>query len=176
MVLAGTFDVLKLLPRNGQLAARMLPIHLARYRSEDPNGWRTFREVVLTFQQSLPLPEQPSLLENAEFLYAGSLGVVGLLKCWLNRALALVIESGSERMTLAHLKATRLPKPALARIGSEILQGEADAAEYDEAGDAFLEIIRSNQSATQTEAVPAEIKPSHSPVGQRKPHRDKVGF
>jgi len=87
VVLAGTFDVLKLLPRNGQLAARMLPIHLARYRAEDPNGWRTFREVVLTFQQSLPLPEQPSLLENAELLYAGSLGVVGLLKCWLNRAL-----------------------------------------------------------------------------------------
>lgn len=176
IILAGTFAVLELLPRNAQLAARMLPIHLARYHADDPDDWRTFRQVVLTFQQALPVPQHPALLDEAEFLYQGSFGEVGLLKCWLDRTLALVKESGSQRMTLAHLKATRLPKPALVRIEQEIREGEAKAADYDEAGDAFRDIMKSDLSAAQTDADPEETKRKNWPVGQRKPHRDKVGI
>ncbi len=176
IILAGTYELLELLPRSGQLARRMLPIHLARYRADIPNDWRTFREVVLTFQQALPFPENGTLMEFVEFLYRGSLGCVGLLKCWLNRALALAIESGSKRITLEHLKATILSKPALDRIEQEIREGERRAADYDEPVDVFRKIMKSEESTEQTEADPEEVKRKKWPVGQRKPHRDKVGI
>jgi hypothetical protein len=176
IVLSGTYELLELLPRSGQLARRMLPIHLARYRAEVPDDWRTFREVILTFQEALPFPEKPKLLEFSDFLYRGSLGCVGLLKCWLNRALALAIESGSQEITLEHLKATMLSKPALGQIEKEIREGETKAADYDTPADVFRKIMKSSPSATQTDADPEEGKRKKWSVGQRKPHRDKVGI
>ncbi len=172
IILAGTYELLELLPRNAQLARRMLPIHLARYRIDDPEDWKTFREVVLTFQRALPFPEQNNLMEFDEALYRGSLGCVGLLKCWLNRALALAIESESGGIKLQHLKATVLSKPALDKIEDEIRTGEKKAADYDEQGDIFREIMK---------AVPAETPAGGEPLKkkgnaiERKPHRDKVG-
>jgi hypothetical protein len=172
IVLAGTYELLELLPRNGQLARRMLPIHLARYRMDDPDDWQTFQQVVLTFQQALPIPGQNNLMEFVEVLYRGSLGCVGLLKCWLNRALALAIESGSQGIKLQHLKATVLSKPALDKIEDEIRTGEKKAADYDEQGDIFREIMK---------AVPADAPAGEEATKkkrtaiERKPHRDKVG-
>jgi hypothetical protein len=175
IVLAGTYELLELLPRSGQLARRMVPIHLARYRADVPEDWRTFREVVLTFQQALPFPEKTSLMEFIEILYRGSLGCVGLLKCWLNRALALAVESGSAAITLQHLKATVLSKPALDRIEKEIQEGEKKAADYDEQGDVFRKIMKklSSEPGENGAEEPTKRKPF---AIQRKPHRDKVGI
>jgi GTPase SAR1 family protein len=175
IVLAGTYELLELLPRSGQLARRMLPIHLARYRADVPDDWRTFCEVVLTFQQALPFPEKTTIIEFVEFLYRGSLGCVGLLKCWLNRALALAIESGSKQITLEHLKATILSKPALDRIEEEIRNGEKKASDYDEQGDAFRKIMK-KVSSEPAEVGRGEEAKKKSSVIQRKPHRDKVGL
>src|SRR5262249_45006064 len=44
--------------------------------------------VLLTFQRYLPVPEEPDLVGWWERLYEGCLGCVGVLKSWLNRALA----------------------------------------------------------------------------------------
>jgi len=176
IVLSGTYDLLELLPRSGQLARRMLPIHLARYRADIPNDWRAFREVVLTFQQALPFPENATLMEFVEFLYHGSLGCVGLLKCWLNRASALANESGSQQITLEHLTATMLPKPALDRIEKEIREGETKSADYDAPADVFRKIMKSKESTVGPEADHEEVKRKKWPVGQRKPHRDPVGI
>lgn len=175
IVLAGTYELLQLLPRSGQLARRMLPVHLARYRADNPDDWRTFREVILTFEQALPLSDKPQLLDHAESLFRGSLGCVGLLKCWLNRSLALVIESKSKRMTLEHLRATMLPKPALDRIEQEIREGEKLAADYEEPADAFRKIMRTAEPTAKTDAGAEAVATPKRAVGQRKPHRDKVG-
>ena len=157
---------------NAQLARRMLPMHLARYRIDDPEGWKTFREVVLAFQRALPFPEQNNLMEFDEALYRGSLGCVGLLKCWLNRALALAIESGSGGIKLQHLKATVLSKPALDKIEDEIRTGEKKAADYDEQGDIFRKIMKEVSADTPPGEEPSKKKRN---VIERKPHRDKVG-
>jgi hypothetical protein len=172
IVLAGTYELLELLPRNGQLARRMLPIHLARYRMDNPDDWRTFQEVVLTFERALPFTEQNNLMEFAEVLYRGSLGCVGLLKCWLNRALALAIESDSKGIKLQHLKATVLSKPALDKIEDEIRTGEKKAADYDQQGDIFREIMKT--VSTDAPACEEPSKKKRGPI-ERKPHRDKVG-
>jgi hypothetical protein len=172
IVLAGTYELLELLPRNAQLARRMLSIHLARYRIDDPADWQTFKEVVFTFERALPFPEPNNLMEFVEVLYRGSLGCVGLLKCWLNRALALAIESGSRGIKLQHLKATVLSKPALDKIEDEIRTGEKKAADYDEQGDIFRQIMKA--VPTDTPAVGEPPKKKHAAI-ERKPHRDKVG-
>lgn len=174
VVLAGTYELLELLPRSAQLARRMLPIHLARYRADIADDWQTFCEVVFTFQQALPFPEKSTLMEYVEFLYRGCLGCVGLLKCWLNRALALAVESGSHEITIKHLKATVLSKPALDQIEKEIQEGEKKAEAYDEQGDCFRQIMK-KVSNEATDLTDVEATKKKSAAFQRNPHRDKVG-
>jgi len=131
ILLAGTYELLKLLPRSGQLARGIQPVHLARYRGDDPNDRQTFRELILTFQQALPMPAKPPLVDQVEFLYRGSLGCVGLLTCWLNRGLALAIKSKSRHMTVEHLIETMLPRRTLERAEQGIQEGERMAADYE---------------------------------------------
>ena len=131
-LLAGMYELLKLLPRRGQCVRGILPVHLARYRADDPNDWSTFREMILAFQRALPIRKSPALIDQAEFLYRGSLGCVGLLTYWLNSAMALTMKSSSKRMTVEHLKATVLPKHALDRVEQDIREGEGLVANHEE--------------------------------------------
>jgi hypothetical protein len=84
--------VLILTNLSAQLGRRSRVIHVPRYRLDQADEHLAFRNVLYTFQQALPLPEPPDLVGQVEHCYAQSAGCVGVLKDWLNRALALALD------------------------------------------------------------------------------------
>jgi hypothetical protein len=84
-----------------------------------------FKSVLLTFQRQLPVSEEPDLVGLWERLYEGSLGCVGVLKSWLNRALADAIAHEAATITRRHLDRQALPTRTLLNLAREITEGEA---------------------------------------------------
>lgn len=129
-----------------------------------------FKRVLLTFQRHLPLVGEPDLVAQAEYCYERSVGCVGVLKDWITRALASVLEDGKETLTQKDLEQQTLPTRKLLRVAREIREGEESLAA---------------NSRTQTELdsllgmsiESAESHPSSSrrKVGKRNPVRDLVG-
>jgi hypothetical protein len=108
-----------------QLSRRSVEIHFGRYRATVDKDRLAFKSVLLTFQRHLPVSEEPDLVGLWERLYEGSLGCVGVLKSWLNRALADAIAPEAVTLTRRHLDRQALPTRTLLNLAREITEGEA---------------------------------------------------
>ena len=64
-----------------------------------------------------------------QYLYARSLGCIGILKQHLTDAFALALSEGAKTVTKDHLKKTALAKDKLELELTAILQGEIDFAQ-----------------------------------------------
>lgn len=170
LVLVGTYDMTNALELNGQLGRSTALFNFPRYKRED--GFRGFLMALKGFQDRLPLTTPPSLLSHADYLYETSLGLVGVLKNHLERALALALGAGKDTITLNQLQASALSPKARLEIAREIKRGEQF---FEETADAEAETrkILGLEAITDPEP-PAASKPKR-PVGERKPHRDAVG-
>jgi energy-coupling factor transporter ATP-binding protein EcfA2 len=124
-VLVGTYELLGLTNLSAQLSRRTVEIHFGRYRASVDKDRLAFKSVLLTFQRHLPVSEEPDLVGLWERLYEGSLGCVGVLKSWLNRALADAIAHESTTITRRHLDRQALPTRTLLNLAREITEGEA---------------------------------------------------
>lgn len=124
-VLFGTYDLLTLTNLSAQLGRRSRVIHVPRYRLDQADEHLAFRNVLYTFQQALPLPEPPDLVGQVEHCYAQSAGCVGILKDWLNRALALALDAALPTLTPAVLAQASLALPTRLQLAREIQTGEA---------------------------------------------------
>jgi energy-coupling factor transporter ATP-binding protein EcfA2 len=180
-VLFGTYDLLAFRNLSAQLSRRCFDIHLRRYQLGDEK--RTFLGVLRPFEQNLPLPEAPDLLEDWDYLYERSLGCVGILKEWLNRALAATARQGGRKLTREALDGCALSVSQCDRMVAEILEGERQMTERREQVCSLrarlgLETRQSEPSAsapvppTVTKARPAKRAPR---PGKRRPVRDRVG-
>src|SRR6266436_4839235 len=124
-VLVGTYELLGLTNLSAQLSRRSIEIHFGRYRAELHDDRLAFKSVVLTLQHHLPLASEPDLVGSWDALYEGSLGCVGVLKNWLNRALADALAHGAVTPTRRHLDRQALPTRTLLNLAREIAEGEA---------------------------------------------------
>jgi hypothetical protein len=124
-VLVGTYELLGLTNLSAQLSRRSVEIHFGRYRAESDKDRLAFKSVVLTFQRHLPVAEEPDLVESWEMLYEGSLGCIGVLKNWLNRALADTLAHEAVTLTRRQLDRQALPTRTLLNLAREIAEGEA---------------------------------------------------
>jgi energy-coupling factor transporter ATP-binding protein EcfA2 len=170
LVLVGTYDMTNALELNGQLGRRTALFNFPRYDRAD--GFRGFLTALKGFQDRLPLTTPPSLLSQADYLYETSLGLVGVLKNHLERALALALGAGKDTITLNQLQASALSPKARLEIAREIKQGEQFFEETADAEAAARKIL--GLEPTTDPEPPAASKPKR-PVGERKPHRDAVG-
>src|SRR5260221_4116498 len=91
-VLVGTYDLLELTKLNAQLSRRTIKIHFPRYRADNDDDFKEFRELLRTFQKYLPLPEEPDRATHAGYFYDQCLGCIAMLKSWLHRKLAADLE------------------------------------------------------------------------------------
>jgi len=123
-ILLGTYDLLRLRQLNGQLGRRSLDIHFSRYSAESQVDLRIFKNIILTFQERLPLDEQPDLVPLWDLLYERSVGCVGILKEWLDRALIASLKEGCETMAARHLETTALSASQCEKIAVEALRKE----------------------------------------------------
>ncbi len=178
-VLFGTYDLLAFRNLNGQLCRRSIDIHFRRYRVDNADGRRAFLSVVRSFQQHIPLPEVPDLVQNWEYLYERSIGCIGVLKQWLNRALACAVNGGTA-LTVRHLERTAMTVPQISKLLADVMEGEDRCRESD--GDRDLLRARLALSSRGVNTVTGGQHPHLGTAnkggrrpGQRNPVRDPIG-
>lgn len=174
-VLLGTYDLLLLRHLNGQLVRRSFDIHFGRYRAENPQDLRVFKNIVLTFQKQLPLDGPPDLMAYWDFLYERSVGCVGILKEWLDRALIATLKESCATMTLRHLESTALSAAQCEKIAVEAHEGESQlfSAEHGKSRLRGLLGLPDQPGASPAQQPLRRI--TRQQVGRRKPKRDPVG-
>jgi hypothetical protein len=123
-VLLGTYELLAVTELSGQLNRRTIDIHFERYHVDRAEDVRAFRSVVDTLQGHLPIAEPPELGAWWEQLYEGSLGCVGVLKDWLTRTLAMVLEKDTRTLKRGDLESQAFRKAKLVQMAREIKEGE----------------------------------------------------
>lgn len=176
-VLVGTYEMLGLATLSAQLSRRSREIHFPRYHAERPDDRVEFTKLVRTLQKHLPLEQEPDLESQWGFLYERSLGCAGLLKTWLNRALALALEEHAATLTRESLERAAESPRRLLEILREMREGETALAE-NESQRARLQAVLglAARSAPEGPTKPvAAKKHKGGRVGERRPRRDATG-
>jgi energy-coupling factor transporter ATP-binding protein EcfA2 len=180
-VLFGTYDLLAFRNLSAQLSRRCFDIHFPRYQVSGEK--QTFLGVLRSFEQNLPLHEVPDLLNKWDYLYERSLGCVGVLKEWLNRALAATARQNGRTLTRETLEDCALSVSQCDRMLAEIIEGERQLTERRDQIANFR--ARLGLGTRRSEEMPAKLaalpttgadspKRKFSP-GKRRPVRDRVG-
>jgi energy-coupling factor transporter ATP-binding protein EcfA2 len=172
-ILLGTYDLLAFRDLNGQLSRRSLDIHFRRYSAESEEDVRVFKNAVLTFQRHLPLENQPDLLPLWEWLYERSVGCIGILKEWLDRALIAALGEGGKTLTARHLETTALSAGRCEKIAVEAQEGERQLLSADQVRPRLRELLGLGGNSAEP-AVHKKSQPRRH-VGQRNPERDPIG-
>ena len=176
-VLIGTYELLSLANLSAQLSRRSIEICFPRYRPDDDKEIKAFKSVLLTFQRHLPLTEEPDLVGRYEYFYEQSVGCVGVLKNWLNRAFAAALEDDLVTLTHAHLEQHATPTRQLLRMAREIKEGEDALMDRMEEQTELRRLLGLGAKlADKRSAKPEQVSQRQGGrVGQRKPTRDPVG-
>ena len=182
-VLIGTYELLGLTNLSAQLSRRSVEIHFGRYLADVDRDRLAFKSVLLTFQRQLPVSEEPDLVGLWERLYEGSLGCVGVLKSWLNRALADAIAHEAATITRRHLDRQALPTRTLLNLAREITEGEAVLREDPKGRDQLRSLlglpttsIRAASSGTAQATRDRSSRPRRTGRVARRPTRDLVAM
>lgn len=187
VILFGAYDLYELSTLHAQLIRRSQPLHFRRYRIDIPEEASQFRNVLHTFQTKLPIPCEVDLVDRMEICYQESLGCVGLLQQWLEKALLRAIsDNPNGPLKWKHLTAARQTRDERRAILNEILEGEGkfnarlDATAEDDAL-MGLEEFRRVQARQDAVAPSRPIKLAGRPrkrlkPGQSYPRRLQIGF
>jgi len=179
-LLVGTYELRPFRKINAQLACRSVDIHFSRYDAAKEEEAHVFRSVLWALQRQLPVEQEPQLVDQWEFLYARSIGCIGLVKINLNRALNLALTEKKKTVTLAHLRKTALPEARVELALRNALESETELAESAGADERLLTLLglrgpRSDTSQPmQEEKQPSSPHPQGRP-GKRGPVRDEIG-
>ncbi|MDZ7961477.1 MAG: ATP-binding protein [Aulosira sp. DedQUE10] len=186
-VLFGTYELLTFRNLSAQLSRRTVDIHFPRYQTNVSEDIDIFKSILWSFQQHIPLHEEPDLLTNWEYCYVGSLGCVGILKNWLLRSFKDVLAEGGNTLSLKHLEQRNMSVAQLQTMLKEIQEGEKQLKEsaenykqlYNALGFEGESPIHSNYCFSDKPNQPKEEIPNPSKrkqsVGKRNPKRDQVG-
>lgn len=178
-VLLGTYELLAFRNLSGQLSRRSMDIHFRRYRCEDNSDLEVFRNILLTFQAQLPLPEPCDLSPWMDLLYERSIGCVGILKEWLTRALAAALAEGKSTLQKRHMEQTALLASQCERILIEAREGEVRLNEDDTSRSRLRNLLGIGEATAMP--IDRRVQPP-APIrvkgrcGRRNPKRDKVGL
>lgn len=186
IVLLGTYELLIFRNMSAQLSRRSVDIHFQRYHADIEDDINMFQSVLMTFQQHLPLKEEPNLIARWDYFYERSIGCVGILKEWLTRALSEALEDGGKRLTRKHVTRFALSLAQCEKMLSDAKESELKMAETHEA---YLRLRTGlglevepiegrdfngdTDSGDQREAISAT--PKGRRVGRRKAKRDRTG-
>jgi AAA domain len=179
-ILVGTYEMRPFRKANAQLACRSVDVHFSRYDAAIESEAQVFQSVVWALQRQLPVEKEPSLVDHWEFLYARSIGCVGLLKMHLNRALNLALTEQAKTVTLTHLRKTAMPEARVEAALRNALESEAELTEADGADERLLTLLGLRGSRTTQPEHPKTDEGAASPKkqdrpGKRSPGRDSTG-
>ncbi len=179
-ILVGTYEMRPFRKVNAQLACRSVDVHFPRYDATIEQDAQVFQSVVWALQRQLPVEKEPPLIDHWEFLYARSIGCIGLLKMHLNRALNLALAEGTETVTLAHLRKTAPAETRVELALRNALESEAELAESEGADERLLTLLglrgrRESQSPKTQEEDHGSSPKKQGRRGTRAPGRDAIG-
>lgn len=157
-----TYELLEALQMSTHLVRRTMDTHFRRYRPDVREDVVAFDQILSVYSGMLRFDGSASLRDWNEYLYAGSLGCIGLLQSWIRNALRVVVASKSKTLRLPHFETQRRPDAELQRIDHEIRAGEAMLA-------------NTGPSPSELDHGPANVKRRNSRPFRRKPRRDPVG-
>jgi AAA domain len=179
-ILVGTYEMRPFRRVNAQLACRSVDVHFPRYDATIEQEAQIFKSVLWALQRQLPVEQEPHLVEQWEFLYARSIGCVGLLKMHLNRALNLALAEQAKTVTLAHVRKTALSETRVELALRNALESEAELIETEGADERLLSLL--GLRGPQTGQVPKStleeqptLPKNQGRVGTRTPSRDAIG-
>lgn len=179
-ILVGTYEMRPFRKVNAQLACRGVDVHFSRYDARDEEDATTFQSVLWALQRQLPVEKEPDLLKHWEFLYARSIGCIGLLKTHLNRALSVALAEQAKTVQLSHLRKTALSETRVELALSNALESEAELIEDGGADERLLTLLgmRGRKSEeppkTKTEGQ-GRTSSNETRPGTRAPNRDRTG-
>ncbi|TMC22834.1 MAG: ATP-binding protein [Chloroflexi bacterium] len=178
-ILVGTYEMRPFRKVNAQLACRSIDVHFPRYDATIEQDAQVFQSVVWALQRQLPVEKEPPLLNHWEFLYARSIGCIGLLKMHLNRALNLALTEKAKTITLAHLRKTALSEAQVELALRNALESEAELAESEGADERLLTLLglrggRELQSPKTQEEEQGSKPKRQGRRGTRAPNRDSI--
>ncbi len=190
IILAGDYSLLGILQLNGQLTRRTEVIHFSRYLVseliEPSNPYCiSFRNSVYTLIEAMPIKKEDGLINHLDYFYQFSLGNIGLLKKWFNRALWKALMSDERVLTREIIQATRTSNKQLRLMLEEAILGEKQledikddilTSELGLSVTPSLEVITGNFPTGESSSAKAKKsrKGSNRP-GKRGPSRDPVG-
>lgn len=166
-VLFGTYDLLNCCTLSGQVSRRSADIHLARYFSEQSEDVEEFRRVIQTFQEHLPMLEEPNLMQHQDYLLDYSIGCVGILNAWLTKALRMALAEGAKTILLNHLQQNEYSSARRKQI-----QQEAESGEKRWQKQTFPEIAIKSELVDISNQHQSSASPR---PGQRQAKRDPIG-
>ena len=177
-ILVGTYEMRPFRKVNPQLALRSIDVHFPRYNIRDEDDCQIFKSVLWALQRQLPVEEEPLLAQNHwEFLYARSIGCIGLLKLHLNRALGLALTQGSHTVTLDHLQKSAMSDVRVKLAMRNALESEAEFVEAEDADEQLLTELRQAppQAGATSQETPAQNKQTPSTGKKRRPGKRAEG-
>lgn len=179
-VLVGTYDLLVVRNLSAQLSRRSVDVHFSRYRATNESELRAFKSVLWAFQRNLPLEHEPDLLCDWEYCYERTVGCVGVLKDWLTRVLAAVLEQGEPTISRSFLEQHALSVDRCDQMMTEAMAGETALTEDDNAAYRLRMRLGLEQGPAQqpgqgqANGQASSLPRQSQRVGQRKPQRDPV--
>jgi len=177
-VLVGTYDMRPFRKVNAQLACRSVDVHFPRYDLMKEEDCQVFRSVLWALQRQMPLEEEPLLVERHwEFLYARSIGCIGLLKLHLNQALNLALIEGARTVTETHLRKT-VPSDVRVKLALRTaLESEAEFVEAEDADEQLLTLLGrpSSRVSSPAQEVPGQDGQPKAKAKKRRPGKRAEG-
>ena len=174
IVLVATGRILKPLNLSGELARRVGDVYFPRYADGRVGSkeYKSFASVVRTFADRLPKASRSAVRGRVRLLHAGSLGCVGILYHWFDRAIKLCVRQGQGILGFDHFKATVLTDKKL-----DILRAQSE--EFDEAypgliARTFSGLLDTSGAPDAPAAAPAACS-SSAPSGAPAPARRRAG-
>lgn len=185
IVLIGTYELLSFRNLSAQLSRRSVDVHFRRYRADRSDEVQAFKSVLWSFQNHLPLSEQPDLVADWDYFYERSVGCIGVLKEWILKALKKALRDGGKTLTQKQLKDSALSVSQCENMLKDASDGEEALEETIERRaklrrsmglEARFTKAQSNadRSSERAEKKPPARRGRRRP-GERNPKRDPIG-
>ena len=185
IVLIGTYELLSFRNLSAQLSRRSVDVHFRRYRADRSDEIKAFKNVLWSFQNHLPLSEEPDLVADWDYFYERSVGCIGVLKEWILKALKKALRDGGKTLTHKQLKASALSVSQCENMLKDASDGEEALEETMEARAKLRRLMGLEARFTKTDANgdrSSERAKQQPPArrrrrrpGERNPKRDPIG-
>lgn len=124
ILMIGSYELIEFASVSGRLGRRVREVHLSRYDIDGAQDQRDFRSVVHFFSKRLPC-EKYDLNADRRYFHDRTLGCVGLLKQWFERALYRALADGRLAVRERDIREAEPSRAVINQWIAEINAGEA---------------------------------------------------